>query len=289
MDLVNRVTAVPLAMINQLFTQAFWENGPVTKYGHEAIKISNQMNIHSLKSVCDDNYFRRAQEYMEAFVTVQDMYVVAVRGHETLRRRQDLRWRVVGDYLYSFTERFVESRIMLRRLQYERRTWAAADHELHELVTEMQKLSGDAAPYLAEYRDARVDQNLSAYLGHADLLFGAADKVQVRLEREGRNLQHLIVEFVKQGNEAREELATAHMGHLAVRIRDVLLQALEQARTIASNHNQQVREVELVSNPSKCAFKFLPLNRVVRFLIAGSKYFLTPKVWWAAYNQMFPV
>lgn len=284
MDLVNRVTAVPLAMINQLFTQAFWENGAVTKYGHEAIKISNQINIHSLKSVSDDNYFRLQQEYKEAFFTVQNMYVFAVRNHENLRRQRDLRWRVVADYLYSFTERFVESQMMLRRLRGERRTWQATDHELLELVAQMQRISEVAAPHLAGYGYTGAGQNLNAYLGHMDLLFDAAKKVQLRLEREGRNLQHLVVEFLKQGNEAREELATAHMGHLAVRIRDVLLQTLEQARLIASKHHQQALEVKLVSHPSRPVSEFLPLSRFVLCLIAGSTAFLAPKVW-AANNR----
>lgn len=149
---------------------------------------------------------------------------------------------------------------MLRRLRNDRRTWSATDREMQELVSQIQKICRNATPYLADYRDRGVYQNLDTYLGHVELLFNIACRVQLRLEREGRFLQYLVVEFVKQDNEARKELATEHMGHLAVRIRDNFLQSLEQARVIVSHHHGPMWEAEAVSNLPNSLFSFLHLT-----------------------------
>lgn len=244
---VNRTTAVPLAIINQFFTQAFWENGPAMKYGHQALNVSAHMSLYPLKSVFNTRTPSR-REYDDIFVIMQDMRTAVVAGRSVLYEEEDLRWRVVADYLVSLTDRFVESRMMLRRLRNERRTWPATDSEIRGLVTDMQNIGGEAMAHLATYRDGWSGHDLDTYLNQVDMLFNAAGKVQLRLEREGRSLEHLLVEFVKQDDGARADLANEHMAPLAVRMRDVFRQTLEQARTIVSQHDGQVREAETVSN-----------------------------------------
>lgn len=268
---VDRLTAIPLVVVNQLFNQTFWENGPVTKYGHQAMKISNHMNIHSFKSVFNESFTRSKRETQYVFRFIRNMYNVTVVGQSTLKGHENLRWRVVGDYLQSFTERFVESRMMLRRLRYERRKWTSTDHEMQEIVVHMQKICGQAAPYLADYIDAGISQDLDAYLGRMELLFDEASRVLLRLEREGQSLQHLVVEFVKQHNEAREELATGHMGQLASRISDVLLQTLEQTGLIVSHAHERIQEVAAVSNLPEFGFFFYTSPRVMSSLIASPR------------------
>lgn len=234
-------------MINQLFTQTFWANGLATKYGHQAIKISNHMNLQPMKSVFSASQPSR-REYEDVFVIIKNIHSMVVLGQIALKKQQDFRWNAVSEYLTSLTDRFVESRLMIRRLRDERQTWTATDGEIQGLVADVQSIGGEAMLHLANYRNAGSGHDLDAYLEQVDLLFIAASRVQLKLEREGRTMQQLLLEFVKQGDETRADLATDHMGPLATRIRDFLRQALEQTRAITSHHDEQVREAQAVSN-----------------------------------------
>lgn len=267
---VDRLRAVPLTMINQFFTQTFWANGPAAKYGHQGIKLSNHMNMQPLKPVFFASRPSK-REYEEVFVIMQNAHDMVVLGRSALSKHQDLRWNAVSDYLTSLTNRFVESRLMLRRLRHERETWTAADSETQGLVADMQNIDGEAMPHLANYRSAGSGHDLEAYLGQVDLLFGAASKAQLRLEREGRSLQHLLLEFVKQDDKTRADLATEHMGPLATRMRDVLRQTLEQTRSITSHHDELIREAQAVS---------IFFGHFCRFSIKHLPYILVPLHRW---------
>lgn len=244
---ISKATAIPLAIVHQLFSQTFWAYGSVTKYGHQALKISDRMNLYPLKSIFSARD-RRRKEYEEVFVILGNVWRAITRGQSALRKHADLRWGVVADYLRNLTDRFVESRMMLRGLRQQRRTWTATDREIQGRVAHMQNISGEAMPHLDNYKTTGAAPELDAYLDQVDSLFNAASEVQTRLGRECRSLQHLVVEFVKQDDEAREELSNEHMGHLAVRIKDVFRETLEQARAIISRHGQQIRQAESVSN-----------------------------------------
>lgn len=245
---ISKSTAIPLATVSQLFSQTFWTDGAAAKYGHQGLKISNHVNLHPLKSIFSTSIVRLRREYDEVFVMIEDVYDAMTKGRSILKEHSDLRWGVVADYLINLTDRFVESRMMLRRLREQRRTWTATDREIQGSVADMQDISGEAMSHLNNYRNTGAATELDAYLGQVDSLFSAASEVQSRLGRKCLSLQHLVVEFVKQDDEARAEFSKEHMGHLAVRIRDIFRQTLEQARAIISHHDEQIRQTESVSN-----------------------------------------
>lgn len=253
---IGKATAIPLAIISQLFSQTFWAYGTATKYGHQALKISSHMNLHRLKSIFSSRP-RRRREYDEVFVILGNVFNAMETGRSALQNHVDLRWKVVADYLTNLTDRFVESRMMLRGLRAQRRTWTAANRELQGRLADMQNISGEAMPHLDNFKNTGAAPELDAYLNQVHSLFNVASEVQSRLGRECRSLQHLVVEFVKQDDEAREELSNEHMGHLAVRIRDIFRQTLEQARAIISYHDEQIRPAESVSNIPDTIFTFI--------------------------------
>ncbi|KAG6364575.1 hypothetical protein INS49_006177 [Diaporthe citri] len=240
---IGKATAIPLAIVSQLFTQTFWAYGTATKYGHQALKISNHMYLHRLKTIFSTSR-RRRPEYDEVFAILGNVFNAMETGRSALQRHADLRWAVVADYLTNLTDRFVESRMMLRGLRQQRRTWTATDREIQGRVADMQNISGEAMAHLDDYRNTGAAREFDAYLGQVESLFNTASEVQSRLGRECRSLQHLVVEFVKQDDEARAELSNEHMGHLAVRIRDIFCQSLEQASAIISHHDEQIRQAE---------------------------------------------
>lgn len=275
-SVIGKATGIPLVIFRQLFSQTFWAYGTVAKYGHQALQISNHMNLHPLKSIFSSRR-RLRQEYDEVFVILKDVYTAMITGRSALRDHEDLRWRVVADYLTNLTDRFVESRMMLRGLREQRRTWAATDREIQGRVADMQNISGEAMLHLDNYKNTGAAAELDAYLGQVDLLFNAASEVQSRLGRDCRSLQHLVVEFVKQDDEAREELSNEHMGHLAVRIRDVFRQTLEQAKAIIAHHDEQIRQAESVSNLPHTIFTLiqthLPYSREVSHCLLWKSFF----------------
>lgn len=262
-----RNVAIPVSVIRHYFSETFWAaHGTFARFGHRALRIAEQAMHSQPMKYTFTSLLRDSWEYEKVLVVPQFSEDI-IGNWLMLKSHDDWRYGVLGDYLLSLTDRFVELKMMHRRLRDNKETWMATDREIQALADDMQGISTTASPHMTNYRETEGILDLEEYLRQSILLFSAAEEVHRKMARECRYLEYVVLQFVKQDDEPRAELAAEHMGDLFVRVSNVLRPALEQARDTMTAHYDEWRGAEI--DVSILQLLISPFQRVPYLVLVG--------------------
>lgn len=246
-SMIDRETALPVAMYSRLFREAFWaRGGPYYKYGHQALRMpTDKWEGRNLKTHFEFYYIRKKdvpRVFRNRGVYMWILSVNAILG--------DARHHAISEYMLNLTESLVEASRMGRRLHYDKKIWPQKDGEIMGHIQQIRQLGVQIPNLLGDYRQAQgcwtdldgnqmsVDAALMAYIDQGRQIITEATEVQRLISIEVQQMQFLVVGVLKQPDETRRDLAR-YLDIIRYRLQTVLDRMADEALQAALSARQQ--------------------------------------------------